>query len=228
MLLLHDEQTQAIRVVTGNDLDLCNLKDKLCFVTQNRAAVAQGACARALFLQLENEDILKSCIFHCIPNHMNLILKQIETELFAVTNARSPLIMRSTTDRTSETIPVDESWPGALILRVPCNVELLQMGAENSTEVVISSGFPCLKFSKSFSVEHHIPVLWTHFHFLDTAPGILQSVRFPNLSILYDSNWTLKIPHFTPLTPLKTLEKQLEIPNIQVIDQQWYLSLIHI
>ena len=55
---------------------------------------------------------------------------------------------------------------------------------------------------------------------METDTGIKQSVRFPNLSSLYDPDWPLKIPHFIPIKTTKEFEEKLG--KLELKDSKWY------
>lgn len=222
MLLIHNEKSNAVMVITGNDLESCNKKNDLCFITQNRACSSQSECAKALFLQKDHEDILKTCVFKCDINHQNAVVKQIDHEVFAITNARNPLQIKDIVTNNSTNATIEESWPGTLIIRVPCSNEISHIRDDNSTEVLVSTGLPCARLVTQINIEHHLPIIWTHYKFLETDPGIHQSVRFPNLSVIYDKDWPLKIPHFIPITSNKDFAENLK--NLSEIQKEnhWY------
>ncbi len=70
-------------------------------------------------------------------------------------------------------------------------------------------------------IEHHLPIIWTYFDFMETDQGVYQSVRFANMSILYDKNWTFRVPHFMLNTPISELTAELS--NISALSMEnWY------
>ncbi len=118
MILIHDTNTDAVRVINGNDLDFCKKKEILCYIPQNRAGSAQGMCARTLFFQKEYQEIMRSCLFKCEVNSETLTVQQIDKEVFSLVNVKSPLIIADTVNKKTQLITVNETWPGAVLITV--------------------------------------------------------------------------------------------------------------
>ncbi len=69
--------------------------------------------------------------------------------------------------------------------------------------------------------KHYLPIIWTYFDFMETDQGVYQSVQFPNMSILYEKNWTFRVPHFMPITLIRELTAELS--NISALStENWY------
>ena len=221
MILIHNENNNQINVISGNELEFCNKKDELCYITQNRASTSHGECAKTLFLRKPHSEIIKACILKCEINHQNAIVHQIQKELFAVTNTRNPLILTNTITNKTENITIKEEWPGTTILKIPCSTEVKQINADNRLETLISVGLPCLKNTFEPKIEHHVPIVWTHFKNVDTNPGIEQSFRFNDIKELYDKDWSIKIPHFLPITSNKDFKEKFEDIDFK-LKYEWY------
>ena len=222
MLLIHDIRKNIALTISGNELELCNRKNDLCFISQNRVGSAQSICAKLLFLQKNSEEIIKSCMLKCNLDHGEAIVKQIDREIFALTNARNPIMIKNTITQNTTEIRINETWPGAVIVTVPCSSEVSHLKKDNSTEILISQGLPCFKATPRITVEHHLPVVWTQYKFMETDSGIHQTVKFPNLSVIYDPEWTLKVPHFTPITNNVDFSKNLKNFSELQKEGRWY------
>ncbi len=166
-------------------------------------------CARTLFFQKEYQEIMRSCLFKCEVNPEALIIQQIDKEVFSLVNVKSPLIISDTVNKTTQLFTVNETWPGAILITVPCALEIKQLTDDHNTETIISTGLPCSSAKPVMKIEHHLPIIWTYFDFMETDRGVYQSVRFPNISILYDKNWMFQVPHFMPITPIRELTTEL-------------------
>ncbi len=228
-ILISEETTGNLRTITGNNLEFCNKKDKLCYITEYRTINAQGACARALFMKRGTEEVNKACSFKCSNNHGNIIVKQMAKDTFVITNARTPLIITNTLDKNVIKQDFNDSWPGAIIANVPCTHEVAQINNEGSTEIIIPSGMPCMNDPIKIKFEHHLPSSWTKFDFIETNDGIEQSFRYPNLSVLYNEKWDSYVPNFSPIEPVKDLREKLT--NLELKIPLWessMFSLIHI
>lgn len=208
ILLLNEDKLKITRIISGTDLDLCNKKEILCHIPQHRAPKDAGSCARSLFLQKSYEEIKKTCLFKCENNHQNLIVDQIEEELFSVTNAKNPIIFFDKVTKDREERTINETWPGTMLLSVPCNFEVRQI-VDNKEKIIIPGGFPCLKEEKEIKIEHHLPIIWTNYDFVEMDASLLQSFRFPNMTIAYNLNWQNKVPHFQPLKSTDEIRKNL-------------------
>ncbi len=103
----------------------------------------------------------------------------------------------------------------------PCVLEIKQLTDDNNTETIISTGLPCSKAKPVMKIEHRLPIIWTYFDFMETDQGVYQSVRFLNMSILYNKNWTFRVPHFMPIMLIKELTAELS--NISALStENWY------
>lgn len=220
MIILKDRRSDKIKIIEGTDLERCNKKENLCYAPQNRIESSLSSCARVMLLQKSYDEIRANCIFKCENNNGRTIIQQVDDEAFAIINAKSPLTVSNKANNTNEIIKIDESWPGALLLTVPCAFEIKHKINEHENETLIPMGLPCLKNSNKFKIEHHVPVTWTKINFMEVDMGVKQSVHFTNISLLYDENWQYKIPHFMPIKSVREIEKELETPATP-----WYYDI---
>lgn len=225
MIVIQDEISKEVKIIDGNDLDNCNKKDSLCYLPQNRINSGQSNCAKALLEQKKYEELITKCTFECERDNGEISVQQIDKEEFTIINARDPLILVNTVTKEKEKIRINETWPGALLLSVPCTMEVWHTKGNNKSELIIPKGMPCTNNIEGVKIEHHIPLLWTHLRFMEADPGVKQSVRFHNLSQLYDTEWRYKVPHFMPIMPNQEIEKELTTPYTDD-NGKWYSNII--
>ena len=85
---------------------------------------------------------------------------------------------------------------------------------------MVSTGLPCSKTAEDIKLEHHLPLIWTNYKYLETDSGVHQSIKFPNISSLYDPGWTAKIPHFIPITSNDAFKNKLG--DLTNFEKKWY------
>lgn len=225
MIVLEEAVTKNVKIIEGNDLDNCNKKDTLCYLPQSRTTSSQTSCAKALLRQKPYEQLISSCIFECEADTGEVSIQQIDKDVFTITNAKSPLFIKDTIANEEKQISINESWPGAILLTVPCAMEIRHKDEFNNSEIIIPKGMPCEKDEMNFKIEHHIPLIWTNLRHMETDPGVKQSVRFSNLSQLYDAEWRYKVPHFMPIMPNEEIERKLTTPYADE-NGMWYKQVI--
>ncbi len=85
--------------------------------------------------------MMRSYLFKCEVNPEALIVQQIDKEVFSLVNVKSPLIISNTVNKMTQLITVNETWPGAVLITVPCVLEIKQLTDYDNTEAIISTGY---------------------------------------------------------------------------------------
>lgn len=229
--LIFEVNTQAVYTLMGKDLQECNPQKHLCKVPQTRTSNQVPQCARSLFLEKQLNEILKTCVFQCEPNHKELIVKQIGPEKFALTNAMSNLSVYDILQNTFTPLDLNTSLPGTLLITLSCTLELHQSISPNETQIIIPSGFPCLKdYKKPLAIVHHLPVLWTEMAVNDVGYRLDSDVAAVGIRWKeYNTNWTSIVPHFSPISSNSEFTKRLHDIELKLpdFDENDTINFIH-
>ena len=141
---------------------------------------------------------------------------------------QTPVYTQNLQTNTSTVLSVNGSWPGTILITVPCHVELYHA---KDNHPLIPSGFPCpLDVTSQLSITHHLPLLWTKIAQLQINADLAQSFRFAKFDEAYNDNWTFTIPHFQAISPENEFNKRLKDIEIKIpqFDHNSTYSFIHL
>jgi len=224
MLIAYDKNNDIFQTIAGTSMKNCDITTGLCYIEYFDYSNEAPECAKYLFLSKSYEELNEVCHFKCEPSHQRTVVRKLNSNDYLLSNLQPILIFKNTTDNTNKQFDINYNLPGALSIHLPCEIALYQT-TKNVDLLLIPEKFPCLKNEiEDINIERIIPLQWTTMDSASLDFSTTNTMKFSNMTKIFDTNWKSKTPHFEIKSSQKTLETRLSKLELKQPPQSFFSS----
>ena len=209
-----------VKSVAGNDLKTCDISSGLCYLDTFEDSLDESPlCAKALFQKQTLDELNQKCNFRCEPLHNRTIIKKISQSVYLLTNVPEGLYLQSTINKQEKVkLSYTSTAPGAIKLKVPCNMEVRKDEPSGQSVVLIPLEFPCGKNTGLIhELQRIIPLQWAKLANVRITSHTGSNMMFPQLSTILNNDWKEVTPSFSIKTNQRTFEDRLKKAKLDIM-----------
>ena len=232
--LIEDSTHHDLIQISKENSDNCNSNSPFCIIPKTRTNLENNNCISNLFKNpTKTTSMFQFCKYKCSDSeNLKPVVIQLEEDTFSITMFYTIMTINIDTNEV-KILKVNNSLPGTIILKVPCNYEVVHTNILGITDKIISSSVPCIANSDLFSIKisYSIPINFIANNSIKIEKSnFSDNINEENILKIDSFIWDNTLNNIPQVVNSEDFEKRLKnitlmIPNL---DSDNTFSFIHL